>query len=226
MKLKAITPIRVTDAELARRHVRYRDLAPAGVEVDVVNLPEDEEVPRRLDTPADIAASDRLVAAEIMRTEPAEHDAVLPDCVLDPGVASTARVAPVPVYGILQLAGGFLATLHHRFAAMTRNQPIADELRACLRRYRLDDRFDEVAVLDLDFDAIEDETTWNTAIDGVRHRFSGRGVQSVVNGCSAVAVRERDAGVAVVDPTRLALQVLGLAAGTGLVTAPQEAARG
>jgi Asp/Glu/hydantoin racemase len=127
--------------------------------------------------------------------------------------------APVPVFGSLQLAAGFLALMGHRFGALTRNDPIGDELRACLHRYGLDDRFDEVAILNLSFDDIEDDETWNAAIDDVRDRFAGRSVQSVVNGCSAVDVRAHDGGVAVVDPTRLALQVIGLADGAGLLAA-------
>ncbi len=217
MKLKAITPIRVTDAELVRRQARYDELAPDGVEVHLVNLPDDPDVPRKLESAEDIAASDRLVAAEIVRTDPAQFDAVLPDCVLDPGVASTADQAPVPVYGILQLATGFLAAVGHRFGAMTRNEPIAEELRACLRRYGLTDRLDEVAVLDLSFDDIEDHDTWNAAIDGVRDRFTTRSVQSVINGCSAVAVRDHGSGAVVVDPTGLALQVIGMASGGDLL---------
>lgn len=218
MRIKAITPIRVTEAELARRRARYRGLAPPGIEVDVINLPDGNGVPRRLDTPAHIAASDRLVADEIRRIDPREYDAVLPDCVLDPGVASTSGDAPVPVFGILQLSAGFLAALGHRFAAMTRNEAIAEELQACLNRYDLQNRFDEVAILDMTFEDIEDDETWNAAIDDVRARFVSRGVQSVVNGCSAVAVHHRESQILVVDPTRLALQLLGVVAEAGLAT--------
>lgn len=216
MKVKAITPIRVTGEELARRQTRYRDLSPPGVDIDLVNLPDGEEVPRRLDTPDEIAASDRLVAAEIRSTDPSQHDAVLPDCVLDPGVATVGADAPVPVFGILQLSAGFLAGLGHRFAAMTRNRAIGDELRTCLGRYGLLEHFDEVAILDLTFEDIENDQVWNDSIDGVRGRFAGRGVPTVINGCSAVAVHDRAHAVAVVDPTRLALQLLGVAGEHGL----------
>lgn len=216
MKVKSITPIRVTDAELARRQARYDELAPEGVEVDLINLTDGPDVPRRLESADDIALSDRLVAVEIARTDPGAHDVVMPDCVLDPGVASSAGSAPVPVCGILQLASGFLAVLGHRFGAVTRNEPIAEELRACLRRYSLDRDFDEVAVLDLSFEDIENDETWNTAIDTVRDRFFARSVRAVVNGCSAVDVRDHDGGAVVIDPTRLALRMLGLAAATGL----------
>lgn len=216
MRIKAITPICVTDAELARRTARYRELAPTGIEIDVVNLSDGDDVPRRLDRADGITASDRLVAAEARRTDPARHDAVLPDCVLDPGVLTAGDDAPVPVYGILRLAAGFLASLGQRFAAVTRNAPIGDELVACLERYGLAERFDGLAVLDLTFDDIEDDATWNAAIDRVRDRFTDRGVQTVINGCSAVEVRPRDGGATVVDPTQLALRLLGVAAASGL----------
>lgn len=83
MKLKVIAPILVTEAELVRRQARCDGPAPAGVDVRVVNLPDDPDVPRKLESVDDIVASDRLVVAEISRTGAGEFDAVLPDCVLD-----------------------------------------------------------------------------------------------------------------------------------------------
>jgi Asp/Glu/hydantoin racemase len=225
MRIKAITPIRVTEVERARRQARYAALAPPPLTIDVVNLAEDDGVPRRLEAPADIAASDEFVAAEICRTDPAEHDAVLPDCVLDPGVLTTTADAPVPVYGILRTSAGFLASLGDPFAAVTRNGPIGDELAACMDRYGLGERFTEVVVLNLSFDDIEDDGTWNAAIDRVRDRFAGTGVRTVLNGCSAVDVHPREEGLVVVDPTKLALRLLGVAARSGLGQRTTSAAR-
>jgi Asp/Glu/hydantoin racemase len=216
MRIKSITPIRVTPAELLRRQTRYADLAPPPLTIEVVNLPDGDGVPRRLETPADIEASDRLVAEEIHRTDPAEHDAVMPDCVLDPGVLTAEEDAPVPVHGILRTSASFLSSLGESYAAVTRNAPIGDELAACISRYGLGLRFTGVAVLDLSFEDIEDDVTWNAAIDRVRDQFAGAGVRTLLNGCSAVDVHPREDGTAVVDPTRLALELLGVAAGSGL----------
>jgi Asp/Glu/hydantoin racemase len=225
MIVKSITPIRVSAAELARRQARYDELSPPHLTIELVNLADGDDVPRRLESATDIARSDRLVAEEIARTDPARHDAVLPDCVLDPGVVTTAGSAPLPVYGIAQLASGFLAALGRRFAAVARNRPIAAELDACLRRYTPDAFVDDVIVLDLGFEDIEDEATWNASIDAVVEGLGTRGVAAVINGCSAVDVRPRGGGPAVVDPTRLALQVLGLAAATGVVAASPDRER-
>ena len=40
---------------------------------------------------------------------PAGFDALLPDCVLDPGVADLADTLPVPVFGLLRLSLGLMA---------------------------------------------------------------------------------------------------------------------
>jgi allantoin racemase len=86
LRIKAITPIRVSGEELARRQARYSRLSPPGTEIELVNLPPGDGSPARLETAEDIAASDRLVAQEALRGAGTEFDAVLPDCVLDPGI--------------------------------------------------------------------------------------------------------------------------------------------
>ena len=219
MRIKAITPIRVGEAELARRQARYEALSPPGVKVELVNLPGRPGVPGRLDSAGDIRASEEFVIEEASRTDPARHDAVLPDCVLDPGLDRLESACPVPAFGILKLSAGFLVSLGHRFAAFTRNQPIGEELRERLETYGFLPHFDRVEVLDLAFEDIADDEGWNAALREAGKRFSGSHTTAVVNGCSAVELRPPPGNAAaVVDPTRLALSSLGLAAGEGLAS--------
>ncbi|ABG03332.1 hypothetical protein Rxyl_0356 [Rubrobacter xylanophilus DSM 9941] len=216
VRIRAITPIRVSEAELARRQARYESLSPPGVEVELANLPDRPGVPHRLDSARDIRFSEELVIEEALRTDPARHDAVLPDCVLDPGLDRLERESPVPAFGILKLSAGLLVSLGHRFAAFTRNRPIGEELRDRLEAYGFLPSFDRVEVLDLAFEAIADDEGWNEALRESGQRFSGSSTTAVINGCSAVELRPAGNAVAVVDPTRLALSLLGLAAGEGL----------
>lgn len=206
MRVRAITPIAVSADELERRRSRYRDLSPAGVTIDLENL---DGGPPQLDSAAAIEASNALVLEAAAATDPARHDLVLPDCVLDPAVERGVPT-PVPVAGILALTGRYLASLGTRFAVVTRNRPIADELEARLVAYGLDRHLAGVHVLDLDIEAIADDRRWNEALRPVVADASRRGVGVVVNGCSAVEV-DLAAGVSVVDPTRLALRLLGVA---------------
>lgn len=215
MRLKAITPIHVGADELARRQRRFDGFAGDQVSVALVDLPRTDDVPRQLASAEDIAASDRLVAAEARTTDPAEFDAVLPDCVLDPAVdAIRLGGGPVPIHGITELAGGYLAALGRPFAAVTRNQAIGDELVARIARYGLTDMLAGLHVLDLSFADITDEARWNAALTDLAPRLVGAG--AVLNGCSAVDVM-RTSGPPVVDPTRLALRLLDLAAADGMV---------
>ena len=111
MRIKAITPLRVTDAELERRQARYQKLSPPALQIDVVNLPPGSDVPTSLDTAAACRASDRYVYEEAMRTDPAKYDAILLDCVLDPALDQLEQDAPLPVFGILKFTAGVVAVV-------------------------------------------------------------------------------------------------------------------
>lgn len=218
MRIRAITPIRVNESELARRQARYEALSPPEMEIELVNLPDRPGVPSRLDSERDIRVSEELVIEEALRTDPARYDAVLPDCVLDPGLDRLERECPVPAFVILKLSAGFMVSLGHRFAAFTRNRPIGEELRGRLESYDLLSGFDRVAVLDLAFEGIGNYEGWNEALREAGEQFAGSRTTAVINGCSAVELRPGSGNaVAVVDPTKLALSLLGLAVDEGLV---------
>lgn len=225
MRIKAITPIRVGEAELSRRQERYRALTPASLDIVLFDLPEGDGVPKSLDSEAAIRASERFVVEEALATDPEAYDALLPDCVLDPGLDTLQRGSPVPALGILQLSAGFLFALGLRFASVTRNCPIGDELCSRLERYSYGARFDGNVVLDLDFADIANDARWNEALGGVLGRFEGSSTTAVINGCSAVELRGRSSGgPALVDPTELALRLLGDANDARLLPRPEGAA--
>lgn len=221
MRVRAITPMHVGPVELRRRQQRYDRLCPPGLTLHLDDLPDAADVPRALDTAADIRRSEELVLAEAGRTDPETYDAVLPDCVLDPAVGTT-NDTPVPVVGILQAATHLLAAVGQRFAAVTRNQPIADELARKARSYGLGELLTEVRVLGLSAADIPNDTAWAAAIT---RTVDGLPVAAVVNGCSAVEVPPATAGPVIVDPTATALRVLALGAELGLADARPVAAR-
>lgn len=212
MRIRAITPIHVDDAELERRRARYGRLAPAGVAVRLDDLGDGPEVPRALDTEEDVRRSEDLLLAEARRTDFHVYDAVLPDCVLDPGVGVATDL---PMLGILQLSAHLLASTGQHIAAVARNEAIAAELERKAVRYGLAAQFTDVRVLGLDVTDIADDATWGAAL---ARGTAGLHAHLVINGCSAVEVRD-DAGEGprVVDPTAVALRVLGLLVELGLV---------
>lgn len=217
LHIRAITPIHVDAPELERRQRRYDRLSPAGVQIALEDLGDGPEVPRALETEADVRRSEELVIAAIRGTDPARFDAVLPDCVLDPGVGVVTD-APVPVLGLSSMCTLLLAGTAQRFAAVARNQAIADELARKVSSYGLGHALADVRVLGLSVEDIADDATWASAIG---RAVADLDVPAVVNGCSAVEVHDGATGPAVVDPTATALRVLGLAGDLGVLGTPQ-----
>jgi len=218
LRIRAITPIHVGPEEQQRRQARYDAFSPAGVRVVLDDLPDEPDVPRELNSDSDIEASERAVMAAALTTDPAQYDLILPDCVLDTAVERIRAAAPpVPVVGLSELTAGFVGGLGLRLAAVTRNQPIGDEL---ARRITGGiGAFAGVENLALSFADISDDVRWNAALEDARIRIEGAGGADVIlNGCSAVDVTVGD-GIPVFDPTRLALRLLAVAHSESMVGA-------
>jgi Asp/Glu/hydantoin racemase len=214
IRIRAITPIDVPEDEVVRRQERYDALSPPDVQVELFNLAGS---PPQLDSAAACRASERLAVAEALRTDPERYDAVMIDCVLDPGLEQLEQQAPLPALGMLKLCAGTLAAAGHRFGAVARNQPIADELAARVAALGHAAAFDRVAVLELSLEDIVDTARWNAVLSRAAAEFEGTPTSVLINGCSAVEVLPGQGhGVAIVDPTALALSVLGLTLSRGL----------
>jgi Asp/Glu/hydantoin racemase len=214
ISIRAVTPIDVSAEEVSRRQRRYDALSPEGIRVVLENLPGS---PTQLDSASACRASEAVVVAELLQTDPGQYDAVLADCVLDPALETLEQRCPVPVFGILKLCCGVLAAAGHRFGAVARNQAIADELEARVLAHGHADRFDRVAVLDLALQDIDRAERWNEVLGTAARAFESSATSVLINGCSAVDVLPRAGStVAVVDPTALALATLGLMVARGL----------
>ena len=201
MRIFSVTPINVGPDELARRQARYRSLVPEGVTLDLVDI--GPEAPKALDTDEEVRASEAAVMAAL-RAAPTGYDVLLPDCVLDPGVADLT--GELPIVGILQLSLGWQVIRGRKVGLVARNDAIADELRARADVYGWSEHVDGVQVLGLGVEAIADHDQWTAGLEAALERF-GEGVSTVINGCSAVEVTD-DRRISVVDPTALALRLL------------------
>ena len=207
MHIWSVTPIHVSDAELARRQARYDALSPSGLRVELVDLGVD--APPQLATEQDVRDSEGLVTAAL-ESAPDHADALMPDCVLDPAVAELSERLDRPVFGLLRTSTAWSALAGRRVGAVTRNAVIAAELERLVDLYGLIRHFTGVDVLDLDVDAIHDTERWAAALRGVVERMDRAGAGDLVNGCSAVELPP-DATtwpVRVVDPTALTLRLM------------------
>lgn len=212
MQIRAITPIRVGQEELSRRQARYDRLAPHGMQIILEDLPDTGSSPTQLATQTDLRTSERLGIELGSSTDPDTFDALLPDCVLDPGVPTLDKLANVPVLGITRLSAHLLASLGLRFGVLTRNSTIGEEYRSVINRYGLDSEFTGSYVLGLDVDDISDTVKWNAAVAEIAASAEDDKVVVLLNGCSAVETTAGVSGIRIVDPTALALKAVNFAA--------------
>jgi len=219
LRVKAIAPIALPADQLAWRAQRYRALGQAagGLDIRLVNL-AGPDAPPSLDSDDAVQASSGLIRAEILRTDPAEFDVALPDCVLDPGVeAGPAADDPVPSAGLLKLVGYQLAAAGRTFSAVTRNDVIGRELERKVTEYGLADYFAGVDTIDGDISLVSDEQEWMNRLRSVTEGERAKKAGTIFNGCSAVDVQDPVVnGVFILDPTPAALRLLQVAAESGL----------
>jgi Asp/Glu/hydantoin racemase len=214
VRIFAVTPIHVSAEELARRQARYDALSPDGLSVHLEDIGPD--APRALDTEEQVRESDEMVTAALERAAGRAEgvDAVMPDCVLDPGVAHLSGRLDRPVFGLLRTSLAWGAITGRSVGAVTRNEAIAEELRRQVEGYGMAESFTGVEVLDLDVDAIHDAGRWAASLHEVVERMGRAGAGDLLNGCSAVDLPPEAARwpVRVVDPTALALRLIAAGA--------------
>ena len=99
LRVKIISPIKIDEADLRRRRIRYGEVAGADTQIEVFNL---EDGPTTLDSPGDLLFCDYAVFQEGMRTDPADFDAILIDCAFDPALDALREACPVPTFGPMQ----------------------------------------------------------------------------------------------------------------------------
>lgn len=204
MKLIAITPIKVTEAELARRQKRYQRIAPEGLEIELLNLAM-PTAPTSLDQESDIRKSDLGVSESLHALPSDEFDFAMPDCVLDPGYRQGGSNQ---VLGMLEKVVSDLAAKGESIGAVTRNAPIGEELIRRIKEYGYGNNFAGLAVLQLSFDAIDDEVLWHKALEIAVDELAQKGATVVINGCSAVNVNQGSLKLPVIDPAAYALNLL------------------
>jgi Asp/Glu/hydantoin racemase len=207
VRIYSVTPIHVSPDELARRQARYNALSPNGLVIELHDI--GPGAPTALDNEQQVRDSEGLVT-QALQDAPDSADALMPDCVLDPGVAHLSGVVGRPVFGLLRTSAGWSRLAGRAVGAVTRNEAIAAELVRQIDGYGYADSFTGVEVLELDVDAIHETDRWARSLEQVVHRMDRAGAADLVNGCSAVDLPPESAAwpVRVVDPTALTLRLV------------------
>jgi allantoin racemase len=214
MKIRVIVPV-TTKEFVAATGPQYVAAARPDAEISVVGL---DRGPASLESDYEDALAVPDILAKVCAAEAEGMDAVIIDCMADPGLAPARELASIPIVGPAQAAMHLAAILAHRFSVMTvleRDIPLIDRL---ARLYGLESNLASVRpvnlpVLELDRDrerlmeALVEQSARAVAEDGAHIIFFG--CTGMMGSAQQVeqALAERDCAVPVIDPSLAALKL-------------------
>jgi allantoin racemase len=214
MRIRVIVPV-TTKEFVAATGPQYTVAARPDVEISVVGL---DRGPASLESDYEDALAVPDILAKVRAAEAEGMDAVIIDCMADPGLSPARELASIPIVGPAQTVMHLAAILAHRFSVLTvleRDIPLIDRL---ARLYGLESNLASarpvnIPVLELDrnrgrlVEALVEQSARAVVEDGAHIIFFGctgmRGLAQQVE----QALAERGYTVPVLDPGMAALKL-------------------
>lgn len=151
-----------------------------------------------------------------VRAERDGADAVIINCMDDPGLDAAREVVRIPVVGPAQASMHLALTLANRFAIITTSGEDVPIVRELVERYRLEERCSGIRYLGLSPLSLgnDEEQTFRVFLDAARMAVEDDGAAAIIAGCTllsgktdrlAEALAELTPAVPVIDPLEAAL---------------------
>jgi allantoin racemase len=223
MKIRVIEP--VVSKVLERASVE--ELAPAAradTELSAVSL---DAGPASIESTYEASLAAPQVVAKIVEAEKEGVDAVISNCMDDPGVEAAREWVAIPVIGPAETSMHIAAMLGHRFSIIgvleADERPFHDHA----RKAGLEDRLASVRAIDIPVLELEDrDRALSALVEQSVRAVREDGAHIIIFGCTGMAgmaqaveegLREQDiTDVPVIDPAKLSLKVAEALADMGL----------
>lgn len=185
-RVKVISPIKVDDADLRRRQMRYSEHAQKDTFIQVFNL---EDGPRTLDSAGDLLFCEHAVFLEGMKTEPEDFDAILIDCVFDPALEALREQSRVATFGPMLTTLPLVRVVADQFSYVARAERQTIWLQEIAEKYGYGPQLVSSRALGITYQESRNPTTFDEAM---RRELQG-------------AILEDGAGAVVMGSTTMAL---------------------
>lgn len=193
-RVKIISPIKIDDADLRRRQMRYAQHAGPDTQIEVFNL---DEGPTTLDTRGDMLYCEHAVFQAGINTSPEAFDAILIDCVFDPAVDALREECAVPTFGPMRITLPLVVQAAGRFAYVARAERQTDWLSQLAQHYGYGDWLVAARPLRITYEESRNPSTFDAAMSQQLKRvIEEDGAAAVVMGSTTMAISERVAEAA------------------------------
>ncbi|HWJ72333.1 MAG TPA: aspartate/glutamate racemase family protein [Kaistia sp.] len=193
----------------------------------VVSYSQIDHGPASIESEYEIAMSVPGTIAKAIEAESEGVDAIVIDCMGDPGLRAVREVVSIPVLGPAETAMHVAAMLGHRFSVVTVMRRLRAQFENEAAVYGLSTKLASVRHVDIPVLALEDDLVETRArlVEQAVLAVEVDGAEAVIFGCTgllgcAAAVREgllaRGIDIPVVDPIPTAVAVAAALARVGL----------
>jgi allantoin racemase len=214
VKIRVIVPVTAREFVVATQP-QYMAAVRPDAEISVVGL---DRGPASLESDYEDALAVPDILAKVRVAEAEGMDAVIIDCMADPGLSPARELASIPVVGPAQTAMHLAAILAHRFSVITvleRDIPLIDRL---ARLYGLESKLASARPVNIPVLELGKDREWlvEALAEQAARAVAEDGAHIIVFGCTGMrglarqveqALAERGYPVPVIDPGLAALKL-------------------
>jgi allantoin racemase len=213
MHIRVINPVITTRWEEDTRHA-YTNAARASTRVSVVSL---DWGTASIECYRDDALAVPDILAKAVQAEQEGADAVIIDCMADPGLHPARELVSIPVVGPAQASMHLAAMLGHRFSILTTSDDDIPRVEHQVAGYGLVTRLASVRAFNIPVLALDDdiEATVRALTDVSEQAVRQDGAHVLIPGCTGLAglaprvqasLAEHGCEVPVLDPPSVAMK--------------------
>lgn len=209
LRVRVVSPLAATEADLARRQRRYGAHAGPDTQVTVDNLAGG---PGALDTSGDVLESAAAIFRQAARLTAAQCDAILVDCVFDPAVEELREATGLPVFGPTRVTLPLIALVAGRFSIVARAERQCELLAETVARYGFRPALQSLRALGISYEEAKRPELFEAAMREQLCRVREDGAHAVMLGSTTMALtdpmREAAGGLPLFMPGLVALRAM------------------
>ncbi|MBZ9935679.1 aspartate/glutamate racemase family protein [Mesorhizobium sp. BR1-1-16] len=219
--------VRVLSPITTRGFRRPSDLKALEYDGVVVSYSQIDRGPASIESEYEIAMSAPGTIAKAIEAEGEGADAIVIDCMGDPGLRAVREVVSIPVLGPAETAMHLASMLGHRFSVVTVMRRLRAQFENEAAVYGLSSKLASVRHVDIPVLALEDDLPETKArlVEQAALAVEADGAEAIIFGCTgllgcAAAVKEgllaRGIDIPVIDPIPTAVSIAAALARVGL----------
>lgn len=209
-RVKIISPLEASEADLARRQRRYSQQASPNTQVVVENLAGG---PAALNTSGDVLASAAAIFQQGQNTRSDDTDAILIDCVFDPAVEELREATGMPTFGPTRVTLPLIKLVSPNFSIIARTERQCQLLADTVTGYGFGNDLCSLLALDISYEEAKQPEIFNRVmLERLEEAVVNDGAQAIMFGSTTMALtddmRVKARGAPLFMPGMVAIKVI------------------